>query len=117
MKNFFDDKYELLKIEKLCYYLFIYASIIFIITTNEVKSFYDQNKKPDKNIRNEYVFSSIIILIVFVIFMIRNYNNIKKLNKNDKEYENALIRLIGSIFIVIGQIMVVYYFYQTTNFE
>lgn len=117
MNNIFNDKYEVLNIENISYAFFIIASIIDLKANENLKNFYLKNEKPNEDLRNEYIFASSLILTVFIVFMIRNHYNLSKITKNENEYNYAYIRFIGSLLIVIGQILVLYYFYNTTNFS
>lgn len=111
------EKVQLINIENLMYFLFIVASLFNILTNEEVRERYVDGSKPNEEIRNRYLVASYIILIVFIVFMIRNYNNLLKLTKGSSQYDLAQIRLIGSILLIIGQCITIYYLYQTNTYS
>lgn len=76
-----------------------------------------QNLEPKEDLRQQYIYANILILIVFIIFMLRNYNNLSQLSKHSQEYKIAEARYIGIVFIVSGQLLVLYYFFHTANFK
>lgn len=114
--SFFDDKYNLLDIENLCFILFIIASVIDINGNEQARKLYQQNKKLNNDLRNQYLLASFLILFVFIVFFLRNLNNLNKLSKDSKEYPYAFMRCIGSLAIVVGQSLTIYYYQNTTNF-
>lgn len=117
MENIFNDKFKLLNLENLMYILFIIASLIDIFTNEKVRIAFKNQETPGNELRERYIIAGFLILIVFIVFMIRNFNNLNKLTKEDEEYPFAEIRFIGSVLIVIGQFMTLYYFINTTNFK
>lgn len=114
--NAFNDKYQLLDIENMCFILFIIASVIDINGNEQARRLYQENQKLNNNLRNQYLLASTLILIVFIVFFLRNLNNVNKLSQGDPEYPYAVARLIGSFLIVIGQFLTIYYYWNTTNF-
>lgn len=116
-KNVLEDKIHLIDIENLMYTLFIIASLFNILTNEDVKERYVNGEKPNEEIRNRYLVASYIILIVFIVFLIRNYNNLLKLSKGSSQYDLAQIRLIGSVLLIIGQCIAIYYLYQTDTYN
>lgn len=117
MNNIFNNKFELLNVENTMYFFFILASMIDIKANEKTRCLYIQNLEPKEDIRQQYILANILILIVFIIFMLRNYNNLSQLSKHSQEYKIAKARYIGSVCIVSGQLLVLYYFYHTTNFK
>ena len=117
MDSFFDNDDNLFALEEIMYILFIFASFISINATNEKKeSLYNKNIDK-KSIKEQYLLSSYLILIVFITFLIRNYKTLEKTDKNSEEYKYAQTRFIGSLLIVIGQLFVVYYSSNTTTYD
>lgn len=117
MENIFNDKFKLLNLENVMYILFITASLIDIDINEKVRIAFKNQETPSNELRDSYIIAGFLILIVFLVFMIRNFNNFSKLTKDDEEYPFAEIRFIGSVLIVIGQFMALYYFINTTNFK
>ncbi len=115
--NIFNDKMELLDIEDFCFILFIIASLIDINGNEQARIFLLKNKKLNNDLRNQYLLASFLILIVFFIFYLRNLNNLNKLDGKNQEYIYALTRYIGSLLIVLGQILIIFYYFNTTTFS
>ena len=116
MNNIFDDKYKVLIIEDWLNVLFIISSIIDLDANYKLKNEYDTNVIPSNDLRNEYIIADYINLFVFYVYTLRNYNNLKKLDKEDIEYQYAYNRYLGSLLIVIGFILEIDYYYKTTTF-
>lgn len=112
-----EEEIHLLNIEDLMYILFIVGSFINIQTNEKVRNFKIQGVSLNDEIRDEYLFASFLILIVFIVFAVRNYKNLTKLKKGSNEYNLAEIRLLGSILLVIGQCMIIYYLYHTDTYS
>ncbi|MGM9858477.1 MAG: hypothetical protein ACI311_04415 [Bacilli bacterium] len=117
MNNKNDEKYKILNIEVFMFLLFILASCVDLFNLGKTKVLYDLDQPLNEEIRQKYIVANVLILIVFTVFMIRNYNNLKNLSKDSEEYEIAMRRLIGSILIVLGEVMVLNYFYKSTVFN
>lgn len=112
-----EDKLHLIDIENLMYILFIIGSIFNILTNEEVREMYINGSKPNEEIRDRYLVSSYLILIVFIVFMIRNYNNLSQATKDTDQYNLAQIRFIGSILLIVGQCIAIYYLYHTDSYN
>lgn len=117
MNHMFNDKIQLLNIEYTMYIFFIIASIIDIEANIKTRKLYQYQEPLNEALRQQYIVANILIFIVFIVFLLRNYENLMQLSKEDSEYKNAWIRYIGSVSIVSGQLLVLYYFYHTTNFK
>ncbi|MCM1260960.1 MAG: hypothetical protein NC182_07520 [Prevotella sp.] len=113
----FNDKMQLLNIEYTMYIFFIIASLIDIDANVKTRKLYLYRDSPDERLRQQYIVANILILIVFIVFLLRNYEKLIQLSKENPEYKNAWLRYIGSVSIVSGQLLVLYYFYHTTNFK
>lgn len=117
MNNIFNDKYKVIAIENWLNVLFIISSVIDLEANKKLKIFYNNNKIPSNDLRNEYIIAEYINLFVFYVYMLRDYNNLKNTDKNDIEYRFAYNRYIGSLLIVIGFIFEIDYYYHTTTFS
>lgn len=115
--NIFNNKMELLDIEDFCFILFIIASVIDINGNEKARKFLINQKKLNNDLRNQYLLASFLILIVFFIFFLRNLNNLNNLSPSNPEYGYALARYIGSLLIVIGQCLTIFYYSNTTTFS
>lgn len=111
------EKLHLLDIEDTMYILFIVSSLLNISTNEEVRKMYVGGSNPNEKIRDKYLVSSYLVLIVFIAFTVRNYNNLTKLPKDSKQYNLAQIRLIGTILLVVGQCIAIYYLYNTDSYS
>lgn len=111
------DKLKLLDIENTMYVFFIASSLICINANEKVREKYLNNEEIDKSIQSEYLLGAYLALIVFIVFMERNYDNLKYVNKNTKEYDLGEMRLFGSTLIVLGQLIAIYYLYNTDRFN
>ena len=112
-----NEKLKILDIEVFMYTFFIVASLIDIEANMQAKYNVQQGKELNEDLRKQYLLASYLILTVFIVFMKRNYYNLENLSIHEKEYMFAEIRLYGSILIVIGQILIIYYLYNTTIFK
>lgn len=117
MEKSIDDKLKLLDIENAMYIFFIASSLICINANEKVRNKYLNNEKIDKSIQSEYLVGAYLALIVFIVFMERNYDNLKYTDKNTKEYDFEEMRLFGSTLIVFGQLIAIYYLYNTDKFN
>lgn len=117
MDNHKKEKINLFDIEMLMYFLFIIAACIDLYANEQTRNLYQKNQPLNEEIRQEYILANWLIFIVFITFMIRNYYNLQQLSKESIEYQIAQIRLIGSILIVVGEALVLYYFYSSTIFD
>lgn len=112
-----NEKIKLLNLEIFMYVFFIVASLISIEANNQAKNNIFKGDDINEELRQQYLFSSYLILFVFIVFLKRNYNNLNNLSIDDPEYNFAQIRLLGSILVVLGQILIIYYLLNTTTFK
>lgn len=117
MNKTLEEKLKLLDLENFMYTFFIIGSLLDIDANEKVRNLYVNGKNPGEDIRREYLFASYLILTVFAIFMERNYYNLNNLSKDSEEYKFAELRLFGSILIVFGQMLIIYYLYNTDVFK
>lgn len=117
MNEDLNEKYKKLDLENYMFSLFIIASLLSISANEKARSNYKKESPLNENLRKEYIFISYLILFVFIVFLERNYNNLNNINEDNEEYEFAKVRLYGSILIVLGQLLIVYYLYNTTTFK
>lgn len=116
MEDALFEKLNDISFESLVLLLFIAAAIIDIIANEELKKAYI-NKNGKENVRKKYIIASILVIIVFSYFVFKNYHKLKKFHPSSKEYQCAHIRLLGSIFAVIGESLILYYFIHTPEYE
>lgn len=112
-----NEKIDMIEFENLIYLLLIFAALLNIDTNERLKNLYKNNKTPNESIRNEYLFASFVGLYVFSSFLKRNYNTLNNLEEGTEEYELSKLRVIGSYFFIIGQLIVIYYLLNTSTYE
>lgn len=117
MNEDLNEKYKKLDLENYMFSLFIIASLLSIDVNEKAKNAYKKEDPHLEDLRKEYIVIGYLILFVFIVFLERNSNNLDKLNKDNEEYEFAKIRLYGSILIVLGQLLILYYLYNTTTLK
>lgn len=106
------QKLKEIKLENFAFLLLITSGIIDLLANEKIKKSYTRaNGKEDA--RKKFILASCLILIVFGYFSYRNYNKLKTLIPGSEEYQIAYVRFIGSIFIVAGELLVLYYFINT----
>lgn len=104
------DQIEQLKFDDFLYFAFIIASVIDIYADDELKKSYMNGK--EKDVSKLYLTASAMVLLVFFFFGLRNYRQLKSLPKGTAAYKNAFMRVIGSIFLVFGQLLLLFYLMQ-----
>lgn len=101
---------EELEFEKILWAIFIVVSALNIYGDNIQELFLQENQPEyEKESKTIFTFTITISLLIYLYFMYRNY---KKVEETKQQNENTLlpsIRLFGSILIVVGVIMVLYY--------
>lgn len=68
------------------------------------------DQKAEKRANKLFTGIAYFSVIIYIYFLLRNYSDYKKYK--NKNYE---IRLLGSIFILIGSICLLYFLKNTTN--
>lgn len=106
-----------IEIENNLYILLILNSLINLDANYKLKNNLLNNKKPNEEIRNEYLLASYILLFIFIMYFIRNSDTLEHLEKGSEEYNLARLRVIGSYLLICAQFITVYYFLNTSNFE
>lgn len=110
---------EELELEKIIWGIFIISSLLNIVSDNLQIDYLDNN---DKNkLDNAYKVSLFVLILSIVLnsyFVIRNYrdyrNNINN-NSNKNKSFFLLIRLIGSILLILGVCCSLYYLVNNKN--
>lgn len=104
------SKVKELEFEKVLWWVVIFLSALNIYGDNLEQLFFKNNnigaKKKAKRI---FVFTITVSLIIYLYYVYRNYKyySVSKFKRNDTFL--YLIRLIGSIFVVVGVIFILYY--------
>lgn len=101
-----------LNFENLIWICFIIISVLDIYGDELIKkSILSSDKKCRKTADKIFLGITLFSLLIYIYFLMRNYNDCKVHNDNDS-YQ---VRLIGSIFIITGTICFLY-FQLTTSF-
>lgn len=99
-----------LNFEKILWGIFIFISALNIYGDNIQQLFLiDHNPSNEEKAKDIFIFTLVISILIYIYFAYRNFNNIKKAKQNNIDITIYNIRFIGSIFIVVGVIMVLYF--------
>ena len=110
------DKLKEINFESLVLLLFIAAAGIDIIANDELRKIYTTGKGKE-NVRKKYILASCLVIVVFSYFSYVNYHKLKRFPLSSKEYQYAYIRFIGSVFALVGEILILCYFLNTPEFN
>ncbi len=117
MRTSFKDRIKDINDENFLLFLLILGTVISLDGNYKLIKRYKENKNPNKEIRDEFLFSNYLVLFTLIIFLNRNINNLNDLEKGSKEYEISSLRILASYFFIFGQLIVIYYLYNTSTFE
>ena len=107
MKNI-DDEFNRLNFEEWLLIILIAVTIFNIISNNLQKLYLKTNdRKYLKNASLMFIITLSITIIIYLYFVNRNYKVYKNSNKKNKNIYK--IKLIGSILIVVGVILLLYF--------
>ena len=88
--------------------IFVVASVLNIIASDKEKEYIvGKNEKDKYTANNIYILVLLILIILYIYFIKNNYG--AYINCNDNERQSYLIRLYGSIFLLIGGFCFLYY--------
>lgn len=98
-----------LNFENFIWIIFIVLSILDIYGDELIKKYLIQNdKKADIEAKKIFFFILIVTILIYIYFIIRNYNDYKK--HDSSEY---FVRLFGSILVLSGSICFLYFQIKT----
>lgn len=104
------SKINELEFEKILWVIFIFISALNIYGDNLEELFLKYNDiQSEKISKTIFIFTIAISLLIYLYFVYRNYNNYQKDKSKNINTNLDLIRLAGSILIVIGVIFILYY--------
>ena len=105
--NIFEDELKRLNLEDWIFIIFIFIALMNIFGDQLLKKYVKQNNIKDlKNADKIFLATLTITLIAYLYFVIRNYYFYKKDIKN----RNLLtVKLVGSLFLVIGILCLIYF--------
>lgn len=104
-----------LNFENFIWIVFITISVLNIIADNDEKKFINANNSVYKTEANNiFELTIFIIFLIYIYFAIRNYNALS--NADDSQKSLYSIKFIGSIFLVVGSICLIYFQKKQANF-
>ena len=104
------SKVKELEFEKVLWWIVIFLSALNIYGDNlEQLFFINNNIGAEKKAKKIFIFTITVSLIIYLYYVYRNYKyySVSKFKRNETFL--YLIRLIGSIFVVVGVIFILYY--------
>lgn len=104
------SKVKELEFEKVLWWIVIFLSALNIYGDNLEQLFFKNNNiDAEKKAKKIFIFTITVSLIIYLYYVYRNYKyyNVSKFKRNETFL--YLIRLIGSIFVVVGVIFILYY--------
>lgn len=104
------SKVKELEFEKVLWWIVIFLSALNIYGDNLEQLFFKNNNiGAEKKAKKIFIFTITVSLIIYLYYVYRNYKyyNVSKFKRNETFL--YLIRLIGSIFVVVGVIFILYY--------
>lgn len=94
--------------------IFIVISLFNIVGDEIDKRNLMLNNSHSKNAKEIFLFTAIIAITIYIYFTIRNYDDY--MSYRNTTYSNLYKeRLLGSILIVVGSIMIVYFNINVSN--
>ncbi|MCI8794051.1 MAG: hypothetical protein HFI73_01595 [Bacilli bacterium] len=104
------SKVKELEFEKVLWWIVIFLSALNIYGDNLEQLFFKNNNiGAEKKAKKIFIFTITVSLIIYLYYVYRNYKyySVSKFKRNETFL--YLIRLIGSIFVVVGVIFILYY--------
>lgn len=102
------SKIKELEFEKILWLIFIFISALNIYGDNLEEIFFKENNLQSELLAKKiFIFTIAISLLIYIYFVYRNYNNLK--NAKNEDTHLFLIRLAGSILIVVGALFILYF--------
>ncbi len=104
------SKIKELEFEKILWGIFIFLSALNIYGDNIQELFFiNKDYMAEKKAKNIFIITIVISLLIYIYFVYRNYNYFKNAQENNHDTNLYLIRLVGSILVVVGVICLLYY--------
>ena len=101
---------EKLELQKLFWIIFIINYILNIEGINlQEKGYEEEDYSYIKKSERIFIFTLVVALSINLYFLYQNYESWKEASKNNSEKERLyFIRLLGSILIIMGSILILY---------
>lgn len=110
------NEYKRLLFEDNISIIFIILSILNIKANNIVEDALITNNYDNYNKAiNIYKFNIIVSILIYIYFVIRNYSFYERAIENNKNPSFEKIRIIGSVLILIGTILLAYTLFVDEN--
>ncbi len=115
------SKSEESELKRLQFENFLWIVFIFLAIANIVADDYQQDfiKTKDKTYQLSankiFEFTLIISFLIYIYYLIRNYDFYKKIPENKKA--DYFIKLLGSILILVGALCFIYFQFKDDYFE
>lgn len=104
-----------LNFENILWFIFIVLSILNIIGDNYEKKFVSFNDYYYKVEANKiFEFTLIVSFFIYLYFLYRNYNSMNNVSNDMKEFYE--IKFLGSLFLIIGILCLIYFQEKQTSF-
>lgn len=118
MNNESKNEYNRLTFENILAIVFIVLNFLNIKANQDVKNSIVTNKSVSKETMNIFKLVITITVLSYIYYVIRNYHFYKNTSNTSNKSDNPkiqYIRLIGSIFILIGGILLMYSVFNDAN--
>lgn len=110
-----NNEIKRLKFEDLLWLTFAILSFLNIFGDYEDREFLKTNEQKYKNTSNKvFTFTLIITLLIYIYFFQRNYKALEKASESQKELFE--IKLLGSSFLIVGIICLIYFQTKQNSF-
>lgn len=105
-----NNKIKELKIDEIVWITFIALSILNIVGDEyEIDYYQDNNQEKDSNAKKIFTFTVAVSVIIYVYFFKKNYERVEELKEKKEDSTLAEVRLLGSTFIVVGILCLLYF--------
>ena len=107
-----------IRFEDLISILFIVTSLLNIYADNLYINYLNTNDQDkEKLARDIYLIVIIITIAVYYYFINRNYKFLKFAKENNQDQILPFIRLLGSIFFMVGILLLLYVLVESNNIQ
>jgi len=111
-----EEELKRLDFENFLWIVFIFLAVLNIIGDLSDQEYIKTKDAYYQSMANKiFEFTLIISFIIYIYYFIRNYAFYEK--ATDKEKEKLFIKLLGSVFILIGAICFIYFQFVDDSFE
>lgn len=116
MNNNNQNEYKRLLFEDNISIVFIILSVLNIKANNIIEDVLITNNYDNyKKAINIYKFNIVVSILIYIYFVIRNYSFYERAIENEEDPSFEKIRVIGSVLILIGTILLAYTLFADEN--